>query len=1540
MSSQTSVASLSDLEIPHQNIFTSNILPVLDYLSQIFLPFQAFEFIQIIFCVIQIIETSFWTSFGTFWHESKFLNIMHYISFFTSISPKTKENAILCSIFLAIILIDSLLFCYLILHFSKTRRINRPILVIQRIYSLVFSCVIIHPLASLAGHLFVLSITYQRVRDIILLILAVIGFILSLVLFYINQKFVNQSIYIHKSLWITFDSTLLLFFFLVNPVFLFLDHVFIYYPKWSSYLLITVHILMAIIALHEYTWMAAIDDIANSLQVSTMFSLIFNGFFRIIAENFKQKIKQEIYVITCVAAFIIFFIVFFIITKLVRKKIKSQLSFSKFINPPSFAHKDNLRVFDPTMEGKFVYFTELKLDKNVKRAMIYLITGFTSASEMFTDFSLVQFCIDNYKTNQKMLALLIHLLAYFKKEKKRLNIVLEQFNSLRSDYIYGNFLYMQAYKIKIFRQVTSTNSETDRLNNMKLFSRELENHIKSFWALSTANTNTLEKLEKRQRHLNYLWDECIEENWASEAFREEHIHFLIEVCTSYQKAVQMECIKDKINILRRERNDLCFLSLLFCIPAYKRKLYDSDRLADKLNQKSSSSGSSITSLNDKFSSTDSDYDLTQDELIANSLITYGKLRLSMENTLKNVKPKMSKLLMIYSIVSILTSLIMIIITYSLLIKSFDSFDDWNREVGVVVDLRLAYVKTFLSLSIYAGKATNRFFFDSIECNKTVEDERNSKFLNQSTDFDDLSLLFVDEARERYNNLIESIVLLALRNVNISTLSSILFDSSINSTICNSGKIIDYANWSLEKTLNFDILSFAILSDDKDVLKWYSNNKFWCHAIMTFPEVSNAFSIVQNELSYDLSNSSMHTVKRVEKVMHILGPSHFVLFIIPLPIIIYFNLHEINHLIKIILSINPEYKEQARRGISISSSNEQNEIIPAMAKVTFNWKLFIFSFLIIVFFVFFILFEELILFFYKSSTQKLRNIGYFKCYFSTSRVHIFEILINMLNAVYFIGLPDYYITNSMFRERIYYHLKEFEKNVYEILNNTPDAPSSIGQDSTVDHIVLISSCDNPEYFTHLHDSYVCASLSRLFATFHSMVEKYTEEINIFNGIYSGEELNNLYHIVFVHLTTLILEVSNRFEEIQNEEVKQYKINLTIFFLSGIVFLLIWLFLMIFIINNFKRIFEMAICLIRRISPANFINSNELINYILYKKSEEIEMGVTHAIFNNSFDGIICMNHDGIVEIINKSFANDYGYSTEQLVGQLIGTIFDSSSREKIETQLALIKNHESSMYKQDVICFTNNGQAVPSFITLFAIKGIENSLILVIRDQTILLQKKKRLELAKKQSQDLLEQIMPPKVLMMMKEGKSEITFAVPSASVMFVDIVNFSKFTAELSPQQIMLILSTLFGAFDVWIQKYPLMTKIKLIGDIYMAASGLFASDEEPHKHAKQCIDFAIHVLNILDDTNIKLNVFLQIRIGVNSDGPLIAGVLGTENRVFDIIGDTINVASRLEHKADPGHILMSEKTYDLIKNDGYNIIPKGKVFLKGKGDMEAYSI
>ena len=1531
LSAQTINPSFSDFEQSFQKTFSNTLLPILDKLSQIYLPFQFFEYIQIFFCILQFFQTTFWTADGKYWKPSKFADILHYISLFSSFEKKSKENIIIFGVFFTIIFIVSVSFLILLIHYKKTRRINRPILYLIRIYFMLFGAVILHPFSSMFGHLLNQVIENKKGSDMVLLAFTFIGFSMSELLFYVFQRFVNESIYIHKSLFVTFDSTLLIFLFMWNPLFLFLSHLFKYYPNWSFFILIVTHAFMIVLSMINYIWMSFIIDFGNILSASILCSLVFNDVFRILVENFH--IRQEIFVSVCLIFFIVMIVSFYFIFRFARAKVNKVLSYSTLLNII-------MKPYEPTNEEKYVYFYDLKLNENTRKAMIYLQIGFTTGSDMFVDFSLPQYCIDCYRDNPTMILLLIRLMSYFKDETNRFDTVLREFHSLRGSSFFGSFLYFQAHRIKVFRQVTSTNYSYSQLSELKAQTNDMESQIRSFWSLQTATKNNLCQLETQLRNLNNFWEESLEYNWSSVTFREQHIRFLIESCTDFQKAVQMERFKEKIDTITKDRDDLCFLSLVLCFPRYvNRKIIDREgNLLTKKVEKDTHSTTSTVSSHERISTSSNEYDFTQEEQMANSILTYGRLRLSMQNALDYVKPTMGRAMVIYSILAISISLIVIISLFSLYVSRFDSFDTWNQEVDVLIELRFAYVRSFFCLSVVYGQRTNRFLIKPIKCNRTNDPNRN--FIDLFGNFDDYSVIYMNQARRQFSYLMGVLLELATERVDISTLTNLFFDKIIDSNICLSGEIVDQIKWSMEQILNFEILSFAILAEDRNVGNWFLNNSYWCHDVTNFPDVQSMFHVIQNALASDLSNSSRETANRVKIQMYVFGPCHLILLVIPFPIILFLYSKEINYLIKIMLSTDPDHKEQARSNISLTIMNEPTESIPPIAKKSFNSMLYIFTFFAFLSFCLIIIFEELILYYAMEMSTKIRNLGIWASDFSLLRAFLMEVLIELINTVYFVDVDRDYLSIPSLKMHIRTIMNSLERMIYTIMNDTPDSPSAIGRDPTIDQIVLTAVCENPVFLSNLHDSYRCGSLSRTISTFLTLAEKITEEVESYNGVFEGDDLENLYHITFAHAITDLINIGDRYASLQKEEISRYKMNLFLFFICGIVFIAIMGIFISLISVNYKRIFSMAIRLIRRLSPPGLINNSELTNYLLYKKGEEIEMGVTHTIFNNSFDGIICMNLDGIVEIINKSFINDYGYSTEQLVGQLIGTIFDNESRAKLENQLKLIKNHESRDYGEHVICFTNDGRSVPSYITLFAIKGSENSLILVIRDETILLQKKKRLELAKKQSQDLLEQIMPPKVLAMLKEGKSEISFAVPSATVTFVDIVNFSGFSKDLSPQQTMGTLSTLFGAFDTWIQMFPLMTKIKLIGDNYMAACGLFAVDDEPKNHAKQSIDFALLVLNILDDTNIKLNTELQIRIGVNSDGPIIAGVLGTENRVFDIIGDTINVASRLEHKAEPGQIMMSQKTYELVKEFGYRIVPRGEMFLKGKGNMPAYSI
>ena len=200
--------------------------------------------------------------------------------------------------------------------------------------------------------------------------------------------------------------------------------------------------------------------------------------------------------------------------------------------------------------------------------------------------------------------------------------------------------------------------------------------------------------------------------------------------------------------------------------------------------------------------------------------------------------------------------------------------------------------------------------------------------------------------------------------------------------------------------------------------------------------------------------------------------------------------------------------------------------------------------------------------------------------------------------------------------------------------------------------------------------------------------------------------------------------------------------------------------------------------------------------------------------------------------------------------------------------------------------------------------------------------------------------MPRDIVVRINNGESDISFSVPFATIIFIDINKFSEYSSNLSPQDIMSNLSFYFAEIDRIASKYEMVTKIKLIGDIYMAACGLFHPNIEPIHHAEDTIKFALEVVDEIDNINRCLESHLSIRIGVNSGGPVIAGVLGSDKPLFDIIGDPINVAARLQSTGSPNQVHVSQATYELLKDTDFYISKVGDTFLKGKGVQTTYVV
>jgi adenylate cyclase len=200
------------------------------------------------------------------------------------------------------------------------------------------------------------------------------------------------------------------------------------------------------------------------------------------------------------------------------------------------------------------------------------------------------------------------------------------------------------------------------------------------------------------------------------------------------------------------------------------------------------------------------------------------------------------------------------------------------------------------------------------------------------------------------------------------------------------------------------------------------------------------------------------------------------------------------------------------------------------------------------------------------------------------------------------------------------------------------------------------------------------------------------------------------------------------------------------------------------------------------------------------------------------------------------------------------------------------------------------------------------------------------------SERLLLNILPETIADRLKQGQSNIADGFAQVTILFADIVGFTEISSRTSPQELVELLNKIFSAFDHLTDRYGL-EKIKTIGDNYMVAGGLPVSCAN---HAESIAEMALEMQQEIMKFSDKTGQPLQIRIGINT-GPVVAGVIGTKKFIYDLWGDAVNTASRMESQGIPGKIQVSDSTYKLLC-DKYVLNRRGTIDIKGKGEMTTY--
>lgn len=208
----------------------------------------------------------------------------------------------------------------------------------------------------------------------------------------------------------------------------------------------------------------------------------------------------------------------------------------------------------------------------------------------------------------------------------------------------------------------------------------------------------------------------------------------------------------------------------------------------------------------------------------------------------------------------------------------------------------------------------------------------------------------------------------------------------------------------------------------------------------------------------------------------------------------------------------------------------------------------------------------------------------------------------------------------------------------------------------------------------------------------------------------------------------------------------------------------------------------------------------------------------------------------------------------------------------------------------------------------------------------------QIEHERQKSDRLLHNILPAAIARRLKEESESIADSFDAVSVLFADIVGFTQLSTQMEPSEIVRLLNRIFSSFDQLAEKHS-VEKIKTIGDAYMVVGGLPAPQI---RHAEVVAGFALDAMHYMDGLCFDTGLDLRLRIGMHT-GPAVAGVIGTVKFAYDLWGDTVNIASRMESHGVAGKIQVSRTSFEHLE-PLFELVPRGEIEIKGKGNMATF--
>ncbi|OHS96509.1 Adenylate and Guanylate cyclase catalytic domain containing protein [Tritrichomonas foetus] len=1493
--------------------------------------------VMTIFAVYFLFQTavvSFWPQ-APFWAKEQNNQVAYWLSqvfFLVPTNPTESYLTILFIVILASFLMATFFLLSCIFYYLKNFRFSDwtlyPVKVIFEMIALVF----IIPCAAFTGAGFLNLYKNNTAISWVFLVFGVITTCGAVILMGLGYTLKSHSVYLQNYLLSSFDSRTIVGMNITSAVSIVLSYLFTIFPSWCQIILQLIHIALNILLFIDMRYLPFHFTISNAIFQSMFISAAVNDLILIIT-NFVD-LPFYVPVIIFGFFFILLTVVFYFVNK---KKIQSLLNKLRDVSDEEGEQEIN------------DLFESLGLTKNEKKIVQAIRLAFMNISPRFLDFSLFR-CLTQNHSSCYALGAALQLIAFFPGESRKMNLLFSAICQKRDHSIAHRFLIYQVYRVNTLRQSSVSSAANEKFNELRNLTNNCEKLVRSFFVCKNPTISIFEQIAYQNNKVRALWEEGISDYPNNSKFYEDFAHFLIDCPAEFHDGILQKHRSDMIDAGHNFAKDYCYRSMVASYPDYIKKGKIDLRgiiKANVSNRKGSmSSASSNSRENSSTTSSFGEIDQEVEDTMGKMLLRQSKMRLALHHSIKDRKLNSTKFIP-YSITFALLAFIIALVVIFMYLKT--SFVERKTSMD-----RLSYiskVRFYMALSddcIFMRFVNETGRFKSIPQLQhfAIEDANQGlePYMNFNGDFAIEIMYYMNECRKYYGSLLKDVSYLASQDYDVYAMAAPLFENVLNITICYNGDYLQPQPSNLKNVVVLALFAMAQMSSYQDFVTWY-NSSTYCEVIKNWDMTMVGSGLTFSSLTDDQNKRFLALQKNLKIMMIAIPVGMEIITFVPSFIATLLFINKIKSIAEVLSKMDNKVKQDAMKSIRPTMSDDDNlettEIPPKTARIVIVLICFFFMTVITSLFTF-------IMVFYSDTVNENINIlngwQYYACNRLSLSCECFHMIITapVLNDSIHIDFMSQQSEVDLGSD----WMRQLDDMNEGLLQGAADSPPCFGYDEELDRLNLQEACSLDDNDTGIHDMYRCSSANQGIAAFRDFVVEICRDPNAFNGTIDADTPLNFLHLSNTHLWRRLEDCINRILDLAVIEYDTMVSNEMLFLIFGIILAFATFFVGFYLYQVMIIETTGAMSIIKRVHPLDIVNNKKLMDIILNRDSMQKEQGMTidQSVIHNSFNSIVCTSINGVIEIVNQAITNLLGYTPEQLLGQQPATLFKQDDGEKITKQMQLmIEKQSPPVYEDHLICITDAALEIPCQITILAMVNSNSdvtSFVLIISDEAALIKQQKDAEEAKAQSENLLFQILPRDIVTKLNSGEKDISFTVPSASIIFIDIVKFSEYSTMLTPQEIMGNLSLIFAAFDNIIKKYNLITKIKLIGDVYMAAAGLFSPDEKPQAHAEQTVRFGLDALTELEDVNVRLNANLNIRIGVNSGGPLLAGVLGTDKPVFDIIGDPINVAARLQSTDVPGKVQIPQSTYDLIQDLDFFTEPRGEVYLKGKGQTTAYFV